>query len=78
MKYALAFLTGAMLSLLIWQYTLHVRVINLEKQQLRIEQEYQRVITQNEQLKRINEQNIRLLSQGGWNNDEVSSICTDN
>lgn len=42
------------------------RITNLERQQLRIEQEYQYVITQNEQLKRINEQNLRLLSQGGW------------
>lgn len=66
MKYALAFLTGAMLSLLIWQCMSNVKITNLERQQLRIEQEYQRVITQNEQLKRINEQNIRLLSEGGW------------
>lgn len=42
------------------------RVTNLERQQLRIEQEYQRVITQNEQLKRINDQNLRLMTEGGW------------
>lgn len=44
-----------------------IRITNLEKQQLRIEQEYQRVITQNEQLKRINDQNLRLMAEGGWN-----------
>lgn len=43
-----------------------IQITNLEKQQLRIEQEYQRVITQNEQLKRINNQDIRLLAEGGW------------
>lgn len=51
-----------------------IQITNLEKQQLRIEQEYQRVITQNERLKRINNQNIQLLSQGGWDANEVIDV----
>lgn len=43
-----------------------LRIRNLERQQLRIEKEYQAVITENQQLQRINEQNIRLLTEGGW------------
>lgn len=55
---------------------LNHKVTNLERQQLRIEQEYQRVITQNEQLKRINDQNLRLMTEGGWYGD--TSLFTDN
>jgi len=55
-----------MLTVTIGLCVCRIQIINLEKQQLRIEQEYQRVITQNEQLKRINEQNLRLMAEGGW------------
>ena len=51
-----------------------IRITNLERQQLRIEQEYQAVIAENRKLVRINETNLRLLAQGGWN--EVSSVCS--
>lgn len=66
MKYIVSILVGVAVMLFIWHCRLAIRVTNLEKQQLRIEQEYQRVITQNEQLKRINNQDIRLLAEGGW------------
>ena len=66
MKYIVSILVGVAVMLLIWHCGLAIRVTNLEKQQLRIEQEYQRVITQNEQLKRVNNQDIRLLAEGGW------------
>lgn len=50
-----------------------IRMTNLERQLLRIEQEYQAVITENHKLVRLNETSLRLLAQGGWN--EVSSVC---
>ena len=43
-----------------------IRITNLERQLLRIEQEYQAVIAENQQLQRINGQNLLLLSKGGW------------
>lgn len=49
-----------------------IRITNLERQLLRIEQEYQAVITENHKLVRQNEASLRLLAQGGWN--EVSSM----
>lgn len=51
-----------------------LRITNLERQQLRIEQEYQAVITENHKLIRMNEASLRLMAQGGWN--EVSSDIT--
>lgn len=66
MKHIVAALVGAVIALAFVTVRFSYRIYNLERQQLRIEQEYQRVITQNEQLKRINDQNLRLLSQGGW------------
>ena len=51
-----------------------IRITNLERQLLRIEQEYQAVITENHKLVRLNETNLRLLAQGGWN--EVPFVCT--
>ena len=49
-----------------------IRITNLDRQLLRIEQEYQAVITENHKLVRQNEASLRLLAQGGWN--EVSSM----
>ena len=66
MKHIIAALIGAVLGLTIVTLKCQYKITNLERQQLRIEQEYQRVITQNEQLKRINEQNLRLMAEGGW------------
>lgn len=42
------------------------RIKNLERQLTRVENDYQYIASQNEQLKRINEQNLLLLSKGGW------------
>ena len=53
-----------------------MRITNLERQQLRIEQEYQAVITENHKLVRMNNQTLRLLTQGGWygiNNISIDS-----
>lgn len=44
-----------------------LRITNLERQLLRIEREYNAVIEYNQQLERINNQNVRLLTEGGWN-----------
>lgn len=43
-----------------------MKITNLERQSSRIEQAYQVVIAENQQLQRINEQNLLLLSKGGW------------
>lgn len=43
-----------------------MKITNLERQSRRIEQAYQAVIAENQQLQRINEQNLLLLSKGGW------------
>ena len=55
------------------------RITNLEKQQLRIEQEYQAVVTENRKLRRLNETNLRLMSQGGWNGfDPILTVSAGN
>lgn len=43
-----------------------MKITNLERQVRRIEQGYQAVIAENQRLQRINEQNLLLLSEGGW------------
>lgn len=48
----------------------NVRVTNVERQLTRIEHAYMVVVAENAQLQRINEQNLRLLSDGGWNEGE--------
>ena len=45
---------------------LGLRVVNVERQLNRIEMDYQAIAVQNEQLRRINEQNLRLMTEGGW------------
>ena len=61
-------------ALIITMVTQDIRITNLERQQLRIEQEYQAVITENHKLIRVNEASLRLMARGGW--DEVSSDIT--
>jgi hypothetical protein len=66
MKYAIAALIALVFCLFIRQCFLVTRITNVERQMLHIEQENKRIIEQNIQLKRINDQNLKLLSQGGW------------
>lgn len=73
MRHIVAALVGAMIALAFVTVRFSYRIYNLERQMIRIEQEYQKVITQNEQLKRINDQNIRLLAEGGWDYDVFNS-----
>ena len=42
------------------------RVTNLERQLVRVERGYNEVLEANAQLERINNQNLRLMSEGGW------------
>lgn len=74
MKHIVAALVGAVIALAFVTVRFSYRIYNLERQQLRIEQEYQAVITENHKLVRLNETNLRLLTQGGWN--EVPFVCT--
>lgn len=59
-------LSVSILVLTIGHYMQEVKITNLERQSSRIEQAYQAVIAENQQLQRINEQNLLLLSEGGW------------
>ena len=60
-------LSVSMLVLRIGHYMQEMKISNLERQSSRIEQAYQAVIAENQQLQRINEQNLLLLSEeGGW------------
>lgn len=55
------------------------RITNLERQAMRIETDYNRVVREADQLKRINETNLHLMAQGGWDGiNTVYSIGTDN
>ena len=71
-RWVTGLLAIAVAALIITSVHQDIRITNLERQQLRIEQEYQAVITENSKLVRLNETNLRLLTQGGW--DEVSSM----
>lgn len=77
MKHVVTALVGAVITLAFITVKFSYRIYNLERQMIRIEQEYQKVITQNEQLKRINDQNIRLLTEGGWDNDSITDCYGD-
>ena len=59
-------LSVSILVLTIGHYMQEVKITNLERQSSRIEQAYQAVIAENQQLQRISEQNLLLLSEGGW------------
>ena len=61
-----ALLSVSILVLTIGHYMQEVKITNLERQSSRIEQAYQAVIAENQQLQRISEQNLLLLSKGGW------------
>lgn len=61
-----ALLSVSILVLTIGHYMQEVKITNLERQSSRIEQAYQAVIAENQQLQRISEQNLLLLSEGGW------------
>lgn len=59
-------LSVSMLALSVGHYMQEMRITNLERQASRIEQAYQTVIAESQRLQRINEQNLLLLSKGGW------------
>lgn len=73
-RWVTGLLAIAVAALIITSVHQDIRITNLERQQLRIEQEYQAVITENSKLVRLNETNLCLLAQGGW--DEVPFVCT--
>lgn len=67
MKYFLnGVLTGLLLILLCVICSMNHRITNLERQLVRVERGYNEVLEANEQLERINEQNLRLMAEGGW------------
>ena len=50
-----------------------IRIRNLEHMAVRIEQGYSAVITENEKLVRMNDQTLRIVTEGGWNADVFGS-----
>ena len=59
-------LTIVTVALVVTSVQQDIRITNLERQQLRIEQEYNAVLAENEKLVRMNNQTLLLLTQGGW------------
>lgn len=67
MKHLVTFFIILSLSLLlVYCATLDYKVTNLERQLMRIEQQYDAVLAENEKLVRMNNQTLLLLTQGGW------------
>lgn len=60
-------LSIGILTLSIGHCTQEMKITNLERQAERIEQDYQAVIAENQRLQRVNEQNLSLMAEGGWN-----------
>ena len=70
MRYLVTVLSAWVIVVTIALAYTEVRVTNLEKQLIRVERGYNEVLAANEQLERINNQNIRLMTEGGW--DEMA------
>lgn len=66
MKYLVLFLIAAIFCMFIRQCFIVNRLANTERQLMRIEQKYQAVIAENEKLVRMNNQTLRLLTNGSW------------
>lgn len=62
--------------LTVGHYMQHIRIVNLERELMRIEQGYEAVLTENQKMERMNDQILRLMSEGGWNG--MDSMGTDN
>lgn len=52
-----------------------VEIANLRQTVKRIELEYEAVLTENEKMDRMNDQMLRLMAEGGWN--DLVSMGTD-
>lgn len=53
-----------------------VEIANLRQSVKRIELEYEAVLTENEKMDRMNDQMLRLMAEGGWN--DLVSMGTNN
>lgn len=53
-----------------------VTIANLRQSVKRIEQGYEEVLAENQRMGRMNDQMLRLMAEGGWN--DVVSSGTDN
>ena len=58
------------LVLSIGHYIQEYDIVNMKQTLRRVEHGYNEVLAANEQLERINNQNIRLMTEGGW--DEMA------
>lgn len=66
MRYLVTVLSAWIIVVTIALVYTEARVTNLERQLVRVERGYNEVLEANEQLERINNQNLRLISEGGW------------
>lgn len=72
-------LSAAIIALLIGHGMQEMKIINLERQAIRIEQGYNAVLAENQMMERMHNQTLRLMSEGGWdgfiidNNDSSSN-----
>lgn len=76
MRYLVTILLAWVMIVTISLIYTEVRVTNLERQLVRIERGYNEVLEANEQLERVNNQNLRLMAEGGW--DAILSTGTSN
>ena len=66
MKYLVTVLLAWVIVVTVALTYTEVRVTNLERQLTRIERDYNSVIEYNQRLEHVNDQNLKLLSEGGW------------
>lgn len=66
MKYLVSLLVTVVFCMFIRQCIIVNRLANTERQLMRIEQKYQAVLAENEKLVRMNNQSLRLLANGSW------------
>ena len=59
-------LSAAVVALLIGHGMQEMRITNLERQAIRIEQGYNAVLAENQMMERMHDQTLRLMSEGGW------------
>ena len=64
--FCICILSFCVLILVIGHCLQQVRITNLERQSKRIEREYDAIHAENEKLVRLNDQTLRIVTEGGW------------
>lgn len=77
MKYLVSLLIAVVFCMFIRQCFIVNRLANTERQLIKIEQQCDAVLAENEKLVRMNNQTLYLLVQGGWDYDVFDSSTGD-